>query len=187
VVGNVYLTMPARARITAAPQDENVMADAVIPSYMLDTNVFDTLAKDSTRRLPEGKRLVATDVQRDELARTPNESQRQYLLDKFREVDAEVLFASSLVFDVEGAGWGQSFWNDGSSRFEKMLSELAQRDEKVRKWAGRDGLGRIRDIVIAETALKANAVLVSNDVNLCEVMSLFGGMAISLGEFLNLK
>jgi predicted nucleic acid-binding protein len=106
------------------------MADARIPSYMLDTNVFDALAKDTTRRLPEGKRLVATGVQRNELARTSDENQRQYLLDKFQEVDAEVLPASSLAFDAEGAGWDQTFWNDGSGRFEKMLSELQQRDKK---------------------------------------------------------
>jgi hypothetical protein len=41
--------------------------------------------------------------------------------------------------------------------------------------------------VIAETALKANAALVSNDVNLREVLALFGGMTIRLAEFLNLE
>ena len=55
-----------------------------------------------------------------------------------------------------------------------MLSRLKVIDRKPR----RQHLNQIRDIVIAETAIKLNAILVSDDEKLRQVVSEFGGTAL---------
>ncbi|MCJ2034729.1 hypothetical protein [Methylobacterium sp. J-068] len=55
-----------------------------------------------------------------------------------------------------------------------MLSRLKEIDGKPR----RQNLNQIRDIVIAETAIKLGATLVSDDAKLRSVVEEFGGKAV---------
>jgi rRNA-processing protein FCF1 len=81
--------------------------------------------------------------------------------------------ASSFAFDIEGAGFDQAYWNDGSGKFQKMRKRLQVLDRN-----NKNPLNQERDILIAETAIKNGVTLVSDDRNLRQVVSEFGGCAI---------
>src|ERR1700730_4859051 len=89
--------------------------------YMLDTNVFnDALAGKISSAVFAGRRLLVTGVQAAELRATKNTTRQADLLVTFEDVKPPVLAASSFALDIEGAGWDQAEWNDGSGNFEKM-------------------------------------------------------------------
>lgn len=143
---------------------------------MLDTNVFNHVldGKISSSSL-EGHRLLVTGVQASELRATRNADKRADLLAVFEEIRPASTLASSFCFDIEGAGFDQANWNDGSGNFDKMLARVQQLDTKTK-----ERLNQLRDILIAETAIKSGATLVSSDSNLRQVVSEFGGDAMGL-------
>lgn len=142
---------------------------------MLDTNVFSRVL-DGVLSLPARgeRRFLVTGVQADECRSTPCPVRRAGLLQTIEEIAPELCLASSFCFGIEGAGWDQAEWNDGTGRFDAMLSRLKVIDKKPR----RQHLNQIRDIVIAETAIKLGATLVSDDEKLRQVVSEFGGNAV---------
>jgi len=143
-------------------------------AYMLDTNVFDrVLDGEISISSFGGHRLLVTDIQRDELSKTTDDVRRTALLATFEAISPEVGLASSFAFDIEGAGFDQAYWNDGSEKFEKMRKRLRELDRNNKK-----PLNQERDILIAETAIKNGVTLVSDDRNLRQVVSEFGGCAI---------
>lgn len=152
-------------------------------AYMLDTNIFDRLL-DST--IPHssltGRRLLVTGIQRDELARAKEKRGENLLQIHDEVVNPEKVLASSFSWGIEGAGLDQAYWNDGSGTFKKMLERLQQLDST--NWRRKDPINQQRDTLIAETAIKNKAVLVSDDSNLCQVVREFGGDAISSAGFI---
>jgi predicted nucleic acid-binding protein len=145
---------------------------------MLDTTLFnDVLRGEVSAASFADLRLLVTGIQPDELGNTNNAEKRANLLAVYRTLNPEVTLASSFAFDIEGAGLDQANWNDGSGNYEKMLDRLRELDGKNR-W-----LNQERDILIAETAIKNGATLVSNDARLRQVVSEFGGRAIDHLEF----
>jgi len=147
--------------------------------FMLDTNIFNAILDDKISVASISRhQLLTTGVQPGEIRATNCASRRAALLAVFEEVEAASIPASSFAFDVEGAGWGQAYWNDGTGNFQKMLSRLNALGRK------KDELNPIRDILIAETAIKNGATLVSNDRHLRQVVVEFGGNAIDLETFL---
>ncbi len=153
--------------------------------YMLDTTVFnDALDGKISSAVFAGRRVLVTGVQAAELRATKNTTRQAALVAKFEEIKPTLLPASSFAFGIEGAGLDQAEWNDGSGNFEKMLDRLRWLDEQSRK-KNRDPLNQERDILIAETAIKNHAALVSGDENLRRVVSEFGGCAITLSQFEN--
>jgi predicted nucleic acid-binding protein len=150
-----------------------------IDRYMLDTNIFNAVLDQKLSPRFPGHVLV-TGVQLGEINATRTPERKAALLSTFEEVNPTSLKASSFAFDIEGAGFDQAYWNDGTERFERMLERLRQLDKKQNK---RDDLrNQTCDILIAETALKNEAVLVSDDSNLRQVIAEFGGRAITLAE-----
>jgi len=147
-------------------------------AYMLDTNLFNSVldGKISVASFA-GRRLLATGIQSSELQATSCPQRRAELLAIFEEVNPAVLPASSFAFGVEGAGFGQALWNDGTGNFQKMLDRPRELDREQGKKI-RDPLNQPRDILIAETAIKNGATLVSGDENLRLVVLEFGGRAI---------
>jgi predicted nucleic acid-binding protein len=146
----------------------------VYRSYMLDTNVFNGLL--DGKALPASfasQRLLVTGIQAAELRATGKPERRAALLAVYEESRPTSLLASSFAFDIEGAGFGQAYWNDGSGNVEKMLARLQQLDPRKKSRSN-----QVRDILIAETAIKHRATLVSGDSNLRKVVSEFGGHAI---------
>jgi predicted nucleic acid-binding protein len=160
---------------------------AVDQAYMLDTNIFNALLKrDISAAVFAGRRLLVIGVQADELNATRDTQKREKLLNVFEEVNPKVVLASSFAFGIEGAGFGQAEWNDGSGLFEKMRDRLRQLDKesgKKNKDPLKQALNQERDILIAETAIKNHATLVSGDENLRKVVSEFGGHAITINQF----
>jgi Protein of unknown function (DUF3303) len=160
------------------------------PAYMFDTNVFNHVLHGNIP-LPAlaGKRILSTGVQRDELNKTKDPLKRDKLLEIFNQIVPEIMHASSFLFGVEGAGFDQAYLNDGSGNFDKMLGRLGELDAKNKRRRNRDKeelkLNQLRDISIAETAIKTSAILVSDDLNLQQVVSESGGRAIGHLEFLS--
>jgi predicted nucleic acid-binding protein len=146
-------------------------------SYMLDTNVFNDLLDEKILPLAFAGRLLVTAIQAAELRATPTAERRRDLLLRYEETRPISAPAASFAFDIEGAGWGQACWNDGSGNFEKMLSRLRMLDP-----INKSSHGQVRDILIAETAIKNAAVLVTADSNLRQVVSEFGGHALSIKD-----
>ncbi len=99
--------------------------------YMLDSNVFSRVL-DGVLPLPEkaGRRFLVTGVQADECRATRDPNRRAGLLRAIEEVDPELCAAASFCWDIEGAGWDQASWNDGTGRFEAMLARLKVLDPK---------------------------------------------------------
>lgn len=152
--------------------------------YMLDTNCFDRILDGKLAfRTPPGTTLMCTGVQRDELSRCTPPSRREALLEVFHTLNLNVELASSFCFDIEGAGWGQAHWNDGTGRFDQMLDRLKELDRRDKK-KPKDPRNQIRDIVNAETALKTGLILVTTDKNLEKVLIEFGGRAVKFEGFI---
>ena len=150
---------------------------------MFDTNAFNHVLDG---KIPHpalaGKRILSTRVQRDELNKTKDSPRRDELLEIFDQMAPEIMNASSFLLGVEGAGLDQACWNDGSGNFDKMLNHLRELDEKNKRKRKLDKdelkLNQLRDISIAETAIKNGAILVSDDASLQQVVSAFGGRGV---------
>lgn len=100
-------------------------------AYMLDTNLFnDALDGRISHEAFAGRRLLVIGVQADELRATKRPERRNTLLAVVEEINPTLEFASSFAFDIEGAGWDQACWNDGSGNFTKMLARLRELDSK---------------------------------------------------------
>ncbi|TXM97282.1 hypothetical protein FV242_31930 [Methylobacterium sp. WL64] len=151
-------------------------ADSSSPAFMLDTNVFSRVL-DGVLPVPNkaGRRFLVLGVQADECQATRAPARRAGLLRVMEEVAPGLCAATSFCIGIEGAGLGQAHWNDGTGRFNVMLARLKALDPKP----PRKDANQIRDIVIAETALKLGATLVSDDVALRAVMTEFGGIAVA--------
>jgi predicted nucleic acid-binding protein len=160
------------------------------PAYMLDTNVFNDI---HSGKIPlalfAGKRLLVTGIQEDELRNTKNAEKRDRLLAAFERVGPVVTLCASFALDIEGAGWGQAYWNDGTGNFEKMRDRLCALDAPKKRHTHLSEeelqLNQERDILIAETAIKEGAVLVTGDKNLRQVIVEFGGSAVDLAQFIS--
>jgi len=153
------------------------------PAYMFDTNAFNRVLEGKIP-LPAlvGKRILSTGVQRDELSKTKDPLTRDKLIEIFDQIAPEIMHASSFLFGVEGAGFGQACWNDGSGNFDNMLKRLRELDDKNKRKGKLDKdeleLNQLRDISIAETAIKNGAILVYDDVNLQRVVYESGGRVV---------
>lgn len=149
-------------------------------AYMLDANVFNEVLDGNVLLPPLIRRhlLLVTGIQPSELRATPNPERRAALLAVYNEIQPTSVPASSFACDIEGAGLDQAYWNDGSGKFEKMLARLQQLDKK--KGKKRNASNQVRDILIAETAIKNGATLISGDFNLRTVVLEFGGRASAL-------
>jgi predicted nucleic acid-binding protein len=167
---------------------------------MFDTNVFNRLVEGrlSIEEALRAGKLLATHVQRDELANTKNPEKRAALLEVFRNATNILELTESLILDpsrldearlasdqivpTSSAVWGASCWDEASwgdedGIFEAMKAHLdtLNRAEK----------NNVQDILIAETAVKERAVLVTDDTDLRETTQRFGGQAMSVEEFQN--
>jgi hypothetical protein len=143
--------------------------------YMLDTNLFNHLVENAmpARYLP--KPTYVTHVQHDELENTPDPIKRAELLTRLREARAQSVPTESAVWGVsefDGANWGKE---DGL--FEDMLKAL----NALNKGKGNNN----KDILIAETAIRNEYTLVTDDRHLATVTRQFGGRVISSEDYLH--
>jgi hypothetical protein len=152
--------------------------DSVVSLYMLDTTVFNALC-DGTL-LPESltdRHLIATGIQEAELANTTDEVRREALRTAFERAHTEWVPAAQFVFDMAGAGWGQGSWGLNAHTHRAMLARLSELE------GTRRGSNQVADVLIAETAMKHGATLVSGDEKLRIMASEFGVPVLSLSDF----
>jgi hypothetical protein len=147
--------------------------------FMLDTNVFNRfcdglLPLDCLRR----RQIITTGIQEAELRNTTDEARRNALLEAFEMAQANWVPAAQFVFDMAGAGWGQGSWGLDDRTHKAMLSRLRELEGEKENWANQVG-----DVLIAETAMRRDAILVSDDTNLRIMASEFGVVVMSVAEF----
>jgi predicted nuclease of predicted toxin-antitoxin system len=149
--------------------------------YMLDTMIFNKMKSDSSlRALFRDCEIIATHVQADELANTKDPMVRNELLSFFKNVVPKIYSTSTAIWD--DSKWDQSCWSDNDGKYEIMLAKLKELDKKEGK-RPKDPLNQSRDTRIAETAIKSDIVLITDDNSLSDLTRLFGGVAFSLDEY----
>ncbi len=135
--------------------------------YMLDTNIFNILLVDGfiLENLPNDGQFIATGMQIWEINQTKNELKRQKLLDKFHEVGPEKVPTVTAL-------WGVTAWNEGcygnGEQYQAILEKLNSKNNSKKN--------NHIDALIAETAMSNNAVLITSDKDLYEVIADLGGL-----------
>lgn len=150
-----------------------------MPRYMLDTNVFNRVldGKVSLGGL-EGKALVATHIQRDELDRCSDETRRSQLLHIFVAVINALSADPSSPADpggfvpTESAAWDVSRWDQAKWGAEDELFGALRADLDARN---KGKPNNVEDILIAETAMRNGWVLVTDDRDLVATVTKHGG------------
>jgi hypothetical protein len=99
-------------------------------------------------------------------------------LDAFEIVQADWVPAAQFVFDMAGAGWGQGSWGMNDKTHKAMLARLRELEGEKDNWANQVG-----DVLIAETAMRRGATLVTDDAHLRTMASEFGVEVMSVEEF----
>jgi predicted nucleic acid-binding protein len=145
---------------------------------MLDTNVFNDFC-DGNVLLDclRGRRLLVTGIQEAELWNCEDEARRNALRDTFEKVSPDWEPAAQIAFDMAGAGSDQGSWGVNDHTHEAMLIRLRELE------GVKAGSNQVADVLIAETAMRRNAVLVSGDKKLRTLASEFGVEVLSLEEF----
>ena len=144
--------------------------------YMVDTMIINRILDydvDLQKFKKKDKRFFATHVQRDEIINTPNATRRDELLSIFEEIVVSI--------PTESALWGRSNWDESKwaadDLVEKILKELNIKDRRR---------SNPQDALIADTAIKNNCILITDDGPLYDVViEIFIGSAQKLDEFLN--
>lgn len=147
----------------------------MVAGFMLDTTVFNDVldARLDPSALRTRGRLYVTHVQHDELKRTRDPARRAQLLDTFAVVAAERVV-------TESAAWNVSSWNESSWSRDDLFDQMK---------AALDALNgskqnNVRDVLIADTALRNDYVLVTDDGDLTTVVRSFDGRSVTLDDFL---
>jgi hypothetical protein len=148
--------------------------------WMFDTVVFNRVVDhDLDLGFLSGVPVFVTHVQRDELQQTPDIDRRSQLFAAFNAVDPGTVRTSSAVWNV--SKFGQVDWSSGDGVYDRILQAIMAGDSRRRK-KKRNPHNQPRDALIAETALKLDLVLVTEDPALSEAMREMGGHAATLDE-----
>lgn len=170
-----------------------------LPACMFDTNVFNRILDGviSLQTLTGRVIAYATHIQRDEINNTTNRERRAALAQVFGDVVAESLPTDSLVLGVsrlgearlggerlvptESAVWGVSKYGQAKYAAEDNLySALQGRLDSING----NKPNNLHDALIAETSIKGNYVLVTDDTDLAAVTKEYGGQCLSVAELL---
>jgi predicted nucleic acid-binding protein len=141
---------------------------------MLDTNVFNEVVKGGLSiDLFVRHEVFGTHVQLDEIARTKDEVLRAKLASAFTAIVDTKVVTSSMVWDV--SRWDESSWSDGK-KFNQMHQRLIELDGN--KWINVKTPNQISDVLIAETAINNDLILVTCDKNLTQLVGELGGTSV---------
>ena len=143
---------------------------------MLDTNIFNQFLEEHFELscFPESNNYFVTHIQFDELNATKNKNRRQNLLNTVQEIPQEEVPTKSGV-------WGTSKWNKFKWGSENNLYQpIKDKLDKLNKGKKNN----IADALIAETAIKNQYTLVTNDNDLTKVVKERGGHTISMNDFI---
>jgi len=149
-----------------------------MPSYMFDTNIFNRILDGVVEiiKFSEKAHFYATHVQLDELKATSNTQRRQELIAVFEEVaGSKKVPTESFVFGVSRLDEAK-LGDEENDLYSRMKVEL----DKLNK----NKPNNIQDALIAETAIKNNIALVTEDTDLLTVTKKFRGKCANINEML---
>ena len=144
--------------------------------YMFDTNIFNEILdqKIDVSSITNAS-LYVTHIQLNEIQATKREERRNQLLQTFHEVDKEAIATESAAWDV--SEWDNSKWGSEKSLCQPIAKRLGELNKKKKN--------NTQDALIAETAIVNNQILVTNDKDLQDVISEFGGKVTDLNTFMS--
>jgi predicted nucleic acid-binding protein len=144
--------------------------------FMFDTNIFNSILDGEIEiELFNRFKLYVTHIQSDELTNTRNIQRREKLTEIFQKIPQEKMPTESGAWNI--SSWDDFKWSDPNDHLrEEILAEMDSRKKKQNNQ---------QDSLIAETALKNNLILVTNDGILMDTMKRFNGKSIGLQEFLD--
>jgi predicted nucleic acid-binding protein len=147
--------------------------------YMLDTNIFDALAKGqlSLGSLPSDGQFRATRVQLEELKDAKHKDLRAKLLATFTEIiPPDALIPAAFAFDTAGAGFDEGIWRADTKLWTALLKDLDDAWEKMPRKKQRRSKKRnnAKDCLIAEAAKFNNCTLLTRERNLAMVAEKHG-------------
>jgi len=151
--------------------------------FMLDTVIFNRI-RDGNLALSglRGKALFATHVQRDELEATRDEARRCLLSETFKAVDPSIVPTTSAIFDI--SRFDEACWTSDDTMHNEIFQRIVELDRL--KGKNKPAENQHRDALIAETAIRKDFTLVTDDCALREVAEDKNGRAISYKEFCQL-
>jgi len=161
-----------------------------MPAYMFDTVVFNRILDGvlDVSTLCGRARFYATHIQLDEILKTSNLQRREALLAVFNKVTERKVATESFVLDVsrldeaklgggnivstESAVWNISRWNKAKwGEEDGLYSSIKAELDRLNK----NKANNVQDSLIAETAIKNQFTLVTDDSDLCTVTKKFSG------------
>lgn len=149
--------------------------------FMFDTVAFNRIADGE---LPldalAGRRVFATHVQFDELGRTGDPARKSKLLQAFAAVMPASLPTDTAVWN--DSKWGKAKWSANDGVYARLVKRIKELDSAMGK-KYRDPLNPTRDARIAETSIKSNLTLVTNDESLGQATRDLGGAVMTVREF----
>ncbi len=146
-------------------------------NYMVDTNIFNRILDSEERELDfkhfqtSDSQFYVTHVQRDEINKTPDESRRQELLKIFLEISINIPTKSAL--------WGVSKWGVSNWPKDNLVSEILTELDRLKKKKNNN-----KDALIADTAIKNDMTLLTEDRDLFDTTKKLGGSVERLQDFL---
>lgn len=144
--------------------------------YMFDTNIFNKILDgkiDASFFKAKGKFYV-THIQSDEINNTPNEKRKQELLDIFSEIEQERIPTESFVLDYSRLNGGKL----GNGTIYQIILDELNKKNPVRK------ASNIRDALIAETCIRNNLILVTDDRELSGSIQQYSMEVMKLNGFI---
>jgi rRNA-processing protein FCF1 len=144
-------------------------------NFMFDTNIFNHVLDGGVDVAPfVGKaHFLITHVQVDELSKTSDPCRKTSLLAVFESVPQKTVPTKTFVLGtskLDRAEVGEG------TLYAKMKSELDQLNKSKPN--------NVKDALVAETAVKNEFTLVTDDVDLSQVTKHNGGFCLNLTEFL---
>lgn len=166
---------------------------------MFDTNVFNRIVdgKITSESLIGRVMAHATHIQRDEINNTKDAERRARLSKMFDDVVSASDPTASFVIGVSRLGearlggsrevptastvwgvsrWGKGNWSANDDLYSALKSELDKLNQSKRN--------NTQDALIAETSIKGQYVLVTDDADLATVTKKYGGKCLSVAELL---
>jgi predicted nucleic acid-binding protein len=138
---------------------------------MFDTNIFDAIldGKIDAARLFINTECYITHIQKDELGAiesSEKNNRKQELLKTLNSISLKSISTESAVWDI--SKWGEAKWTSEDN----LLDDLSKNNP-----------ANVRDALIAETAIRNNMILITNDLKLLKKIKALGGSAITLEQF----
>ncbi|MFQ5483503.1 MAG: hypothetical protein ACE5ER_12190 [Nitrospinaceae bacterium] len=141
---------------------------------MVDTNIFNKLLDgkfDIQIFRGEDLQFFTTHIQRDEIERTPDESRRKKLLNIFHEISSSLPTESGL--------WDVSKWDEAKWPKDDLVSNILVGLDRSKKKKNNK-----HDALIADTAIKNQMILLTEDGTLFDVTKQLGGNVERLEDFI---